>query len=187
GHGAPPEVHPTFLRQANGNKTNTSQFFMRGSHDLQVHSEEYDLVCEILGELLEKIVKKVLRLFPEELKNVEANLDIFPLNDHSPVKPFTSFVLNLNVETVAHKDNGDNSLCIVLDLGSHTGGGLCLFEPKVVLDLVHGDWVVFPSRHFTHFNLRYSGIRCSAVIHSDKDGLSYQKDGNGWDGNMYVL
>ncbi|KAJ3718793.1 hypothetical protein C8R42DRAFT_723319 [Lentinula raphanica] len=43
GHGAPPKVHPTFLRQANGSKTNTSQFFMRSSHDLQVHSEEYDL------------------------------------------------------------------------------------------------------------------------------------------------
>ncbi|KAJ3717517.1 hypothetical protein C8R42DRAFT_711648 [Lentinula raphanica] len=146
GHGAPAKVHPTFLRQANGSKTNTSQFFMRSSHDLQVHSKEYDLVCEILGELLERIVKKVLHLFPDDLKNVEANLDTFPLNDHSPVKPFTSFVLNLNVETVAHKDNSDNSLCIVLDLGSHTGGGLCLFEPK--------------------------------------DSLSYQKDGNGWDGNM---
>ncbi|KAJ3727774.1 hypothetical protein C8R42DRAFT_638890 [Lentinula raphanica] len=120
GLGAPAKVHPTFLRQANGSKTNTSQFFIRSSQDLQVHAEEYDLVCEILGELLERIVKKVLHLFPEDLKNVEANVDIFPLNDHSPVKPFTSFVLNLNVETVAHKDNGDNSLCIVLDLESYT-------------------------------------------------------------------
>ncbi|KAJ3764520.1 hypothetical protein FB446DRAFT_710266, partial [Lentinula raphanica] len=103
-----------------------------------------------------------LGLFPKDFKEVEANVDIFPLNDSSPVKPFTSFVLNINVETVAHKDNGDNNLCIVLDLGEHTGGGLFL----------------------THFNLKYEAIRCSAVIHSDKDGISYQNNGNGWDGNM---
>ncbi|KAJ3710811.1 hypothetical protein C8R42DRAFT_757290 [Lentinula raphanica] len=187
GLGAPPEVHPFFLRRTKGSKTNTSQFFMRSSKDLQVFADLYDLLCEVLGEVLQKIVSRALTLFPKELKDVEANVDIFPLNDNSPVKPFTSFVLNVNVETVAHRDNGDNSLCIVLDLGNHSGGGLCLFEPKIVLELTHGDWVIFPSKSYTHFNLRYSGMRCSAVIHSDKDGISYQKDGNGWDGNQYVL
>ncbi|KAJ3990689.1 hypothetical protein F5050DRAFT_1536151, partial [Lentinula boryana] len=60
--------------------------------------------------------------------DVQANVDIFPMNDTSPVKPFTSFVLNINVETIAHRDKGDNFLCIVLDLGEHTGGELCLQE-----------------------------------------------------------
>ncbi|KAJ3713083.1 hypothetical protein C8R42DRAFT_647105 [Lentinula raphanica] len=71
-----------------------------GQNDLQVHSEEYALLCEILGEILEKIVQKVLRYFPQCLQEVEANVDIFPLNDTSPVKPFTSFVLNVNVQTI---------------------------------------------------------------------------------------
>ncbi|KAJ3753361.1 hypothetical protein EV360DRAFT_53597, partial [Lentinula raphanica] len=178
GLGAPPKVHPFFLRRIKGSKTNTSQFFMRSSKDLQVFADMYNLLCEVLREVLQKIVSRALGLFPKEFKDVEANVDIFPLNDNSPIKPFTSFVLNINVETVAHRDNGDNSLCIVLDLGNHSGGGLCLFEPKLVLDLAHGDWVIFPSKYYTHFNLRYSGIRCSAVIHSDKDGISYQQDGN---------
>ncbi|KAJ3748212.1 hypothetical protein EV360DRAFT_57030, partial [Lentinula raphanica] len=123
---------------------------------------------------------------PDQFKEITGMIDIIPLHDLSPVKPFTSFVLNLNVTTLLHKDVGDKSGCIVLSIGSHTGGELCLLEPRLALQLRHGDWVVFPSQHYTHFNLHYSGVRASLVIQSDKEGTSYEKNGNGWDMNIFV-
>lgn len=106
-------------------------------------------------------------------------IDIIPLQQTSPVKPFTSFVLNINVATIIHKDGGDLRACIVVDIGSHEGGEVCLFEPRLVLELKNGDWTVFHSCDISHFNLDYKGIRCSIAIHSDKTGISYQNDCNG--------
>lgn len=120
-------------------------------------------------------------------EEVLTTVDILPLHDRSLAHPFPCFVLNFNVTTLFHKDQGDSCGCIVIVLGPHTGGELCLFEPRLVLQLKHGDWVVFPSQHISHFNLHYEGLRASIVIHSDKFEVSYQKDGNGWDGNNYVF
>ncbi|KAJ3991167.1 hypothetical protein F5050DRAFT_1872767 [Lentinula boryana] len=187
GKDAPSDIHPYHLRAAIGTKTNTSQFFVRPSSDIQDFSKEYEELCDIFGDVLRLMVTIALAEFPEELKDVVTNVDIFPLNDSSPISPFTSFVLNINVETGAHRDDGDCGLCLILALGHHTGGELCLYEPRIMLNLVHGDWVAFDSKSITHFNMKYNGIRCSAVIHSDKTGIAHQKDGNGWDGNNYVL
>ncbi|KAJ3783566.1 hypothetical protein GGU10DRAFT_273265, partial [Lentinula aff. detonsa] len=187
GKDAPSDVHPYHLQAAMGTKTNTSQFFVRPSSDIQDFSKEYKELYDIFGDVLRLMVTTVRSEFPEELKDVMANVDIFPLNDSSPISPFTSFVLNINVETGAHRDDGDCGLCLILALGHHTGGELCLYEPRIMLNLVHGDWVAFDSKSITHFNMKYTGIRCSAVIHSDKTGIAHQKDGNGWDGNNYVL
>lgn len=120
-------------------------------------------------------------------EEVIANIDIIPLHDQSLASPFPCLVLNFNVVTILHKDQGDYRGCIVVVLGQHTGGELCLAEPRLVLQLKHGDWVVFPSQDISHFNLHYKGRRASLVMHSDKSGLSYQKDGNGWDGNKYYF
>lgn len=119
--------------------------------------------------------------------SVEGTIDINPLNDVSPVAPFHSFVLNLNCTTLIHKDKGDLDGCIVLVLLPHEGGELCLYKPRLVLDAKHGDFIVFASQSYSHFNLHYKGFRASLVIHSDKSGVAYQKDGNGWDHNDYVL
>lgn len=119
--------------------------------------------------------------------SVEGTIDIVPLNDISPVWPFQSFVLNLNCATLLHKDGGDLEGCIVLVLGSHEGGELCVYEPRLVLEMKHGDFCVFASHRYSHFNLHYKGVRASIVIHSDKSGVGYQRDGNGWDKNEYVL
>ena len=120
-------------------------------------------------------------------EEVRTTIDITPLHDQSLASPFPCFVLNFNVATLLHKDQGDHCGCIVLVLGDHTGGELCLVEPRLVLQLRHGDWVVFRSQDISHFNLLYHGRRASLVMHSDKSGFAYQKDGNGWDGNEYVF
>lgn len=89
--------------------------------------------------------------------------------------------------TLLHKDNGDLDGCIIAVVGPHSGGELCIAEAGLVLELIHGDWAVISSRKLTHFNLHYNGRRASLVLHSDKSGVSYQKDGNGWDGNNYIV
>ncbi|KAJ3965340.1 hypothetical protein EV361DRAFT_1020368 [Lentinula raphanica] len=181
------KAHPLYgIIRSDNQKTNTSQFFPYASSDIQKFASEYALLCDSLEDILQEIVTKTLARHPDQFKEINGMIDIIPLHDLSPVKPFTSFVLNLNVTTLLHKDHGDKSGCIVLSIGSHTGGELCLLEPRLALQLRHGDWVVFPSQHYTHFNLHYSGVRASLVIQSDKEGTSYEKNGNGWDMNIFV-
>lgn len=132
-------------------------------------------------------VVQALGRHPEMFEEVKADLNIIPLHDQTLASPFPCLVLNFNVVTLLHKDQKDKKGCIVVVLGPHTGGELCLAEPKLVLQLRHGDWVVFPSQDISHFNLHYVGQRASMVMHSDKSGLSYQQDGNGWDGNAYYF
>lgn len=132
-------------------------------------------------------MKQTLQRHAKMFEEVITGIDIIPLHDRSLASPFPCFVLNFNVTTLFHKDSGDGCGCLVLVLGPHTGGELCLFEPRLVLQLKHGDWAVFRSQDISHFNLHYNGMRASIVIHSDKSGLSYQKDGHGWDENAYYF
>ncbi|KAJ3751667.1 hypothetical protein EV360DRAFT_11623, partial [Lentinula raphanica] len=60
-------------------------------------------------------------------------VDVMPLNDSSMVRPFTGLVININVTTPAHRDKGDLGGCIVISLGSFTGGELCLFQPRLAI------------------------------------------------------
>jgi hypothetical protein len=77
-------------------------------------------------------------------------------------------------------------MCLVLVIGQHAGGELCLVEPGLVLRLRNGDIALFPSGRITHFNLNYLGIRASVVLHSDKEGKAWADDRAGWMGNDYM-
>ena len=109
--------------------------------------------------------------------------DVLPGKAASPVHPFGGFVINLNVVTRCHRDVNDQSVCLIVVIGSHTGGELCLLEPGLVLRLRNGDIVIFPSGHITHFNLHYHGIRASMVLHSDRAGKFWANDRAGWIGH----
>ena len=112
-------------------------------------------------------------------------MDVLPGKEASPTHPFSGFVLNLNVVTRAHRDVKDQSCCLILVIGEHVGGELCLVEPGWVLRLRNGDMAMFPSGKITHFNLHYKGIRGSLVLHSDYAGKSWAEDRNGWMGHEY--
>ena len=89
--------------------------------------------------------------------------------------------MNLNVATLAHRDRQDKTLCVVLVLGEHTGGELCLYEAGLVLPLHTGHFIAFPSARLTHFNLHFSGQRASLVLHTDKEMWTWTDHGrNGW-------
>ena len=60
-------------------------------------------------------------------------------------------------------------------------------ELGIILPLCHGDFTVFPSCDITHFNLHYSGRRCSIVLHTDWEMAKWMADRNGWASNPISL
>jgi hypothetical protein len=108
-----------------------------------------------------------------------------PGGEVSPVAPFLSLVVNLNVSTMGHRDRFDKDICLVLPLGDFTGGALVMFEQRLVLELRSGDFSIFRSAETTHFNLRYEGRRASFVCHSDKSFDKWKENRNGWASNEY--
>ncbi|KAJ3866891.1 hypothetical protein EV359DRAFT_61978 [Lentinula novae-zelandiae] len=110
-------------------------------------SQEYATLKEALEAVLQWIVEKVLRLHPDMFQEILATADLLPLNDTSPASPFTSIVMNINIGTLAHRDKNDGYACICVTIGNPKGGELGI------------------------------GTRGSIVIHGDKTGVDYQKDG----------
>src|ERR1700761_9395631 len=98
---------------------------------------------------------------PEEYEVLVELVEMLPGKPDSPVAPFLSLVININVATLAHRDAKDKLLCLVLAVGCFSGGGLVLKEQGLVVELGHGDFVVFTSGDTTHFNLEYVGERAS--------------------------
>lgn len=101
------------------------------------------------------------------------------------VPPFTGFVINFNVSTGIHRDIQDESMCLVVVVEDCEGGELCLQEPGLVVNLKCGDFIVFRSVHFTHFNLHFVGRRISIVFHSDVHFKSWVENRNGWGDNKH--
>jgi hypothetical protein len=100
------------------------------------------------------------------------------------VYSFSGYLLNINVSTRIHQDHLDTGHCLILNMIQGSGGHLCFLEPGIVLELPHGDIVIFSSSAITHFNLHYIGRRASLVFHTDKAGESWVHNRNGWDQNI---
>ncbi|THU77094.1 hypothetical protein K435DRAFT_812765, partial [Dendrothele bispora CBS 962.96] len=96
GASAPKDVHPYKMKNKHTKKTNHSQFLTRESNDMRDHPEHYRRICDALEPVLRWIVDKKLRSHPDLFSDIELEVDIFPLQDTNPVRPFSSFVLNLN-------------------------------------------------------------------------------------------
>lgn len=75
---------------------------------------------------------QISRHLPDEYKVLVKLVDILPNAEGSPVRPFLSLVVNINVCTVAHRDAKDFELCLVLAVGEFTGGGLVMREQGLV-------------------------------------------------------
>ncbi|KAG8731712.1 hypothetical protein FRC10_001562, partial [Ceratobasidium sp. 414] len=92
-------------------------------------------------------------------------------------------VVNIMPATKCHRDSSDmvDSICLILALGSFTGGELGLMEPGGVIELCHGEMVAIRSRRDIHFNLNFKGQRLSLVFTSDKTICRWSKDRNQWE------
>jgi hypothetical protein len=100
----------------------------------------------------------------EEFEMLMEVASVLPGNCTSPVTPFISLVININVSTKAHRDSLDRRLCLVIPIGHFEGGALCLLENGLVLELRSGDIALFGSSEVTHFNLDYCGTRAFLVF-----------------------
>lgn len=100
----------------------------------------------------------------DEYKVLVKLVDILPNTKGSPVRPFLSLVVNINMYMVAHRDAKDFELCLVLAVGEFTGGGLVMREQELVAKLRNRDFAIFRSGETTHFNLDYLGRRASLVM-----------------------
>lgn len=126
-------------------------------------------------------------IMPDEYAHLDVYARLLPGNNQPLASPFIGLVINLNVATAAHRDSKDESLCLVLAVGSFTGGDLVLYEPGLVIPLRNGDFVIFPSCDVTHFNLHYRGRRASIVLQTDREMVKWHSTRNGWSDNNNLI
>lgn len=131
---------------------------------------------------------KIYSRFPDEFDELRLAADVLPARENSPAYPFCGFVLNINGITKVHRDPHDfRHFCVVVVVGEHQGGELCLLEPGLVLELKSGDMVIFQSGLISHFNLHYSGVRASVVLNTDAAIYQYASNNmNGWGSNQHM-
>ena len=129
---------------------------------------------------------KLEEVLPEEYRVISLFADVLPAGGTCPAYPFGGFVINFNVSTRIHRDGEDLRFCVVLVLTDGCeGGDLCFLELGLRLGLRHGDIVVFRSDILSHFNLHFKGKRVSLVLHTDKAGMEWVKDRNGWEKSTF--
>jgi hypothetical protein len=139
---------------------------------------------DVLADICDHVHSIIATHLPIQYKSIKAFVDVLPLNQSPTSYPFASTVINIQVATEGHADEGDDQICVVIPLGEWEKGSLVLHELGVVLELSEGDVVVFPSCKITHFNLDFEGVRCSIVLFSDKHGKDWVRFRNGWSGHI---
>ncbi|KAJ7181625.1 hypothetical protein C8R43DRAFT_869657 [Mycena crocata] len=197
GHKAPKGVHPHYVFKEKKGKVNHTQRVPYASKEIEENPEEAEMLAELI-HLVTIIVEHHVRLYslflnksdhpylqirrflPKEYDELVVFVSKLPLNERSLAYPFGGFVINVCVATRGHRDRFDKRFCVIIPLGEWTGGELCLYEAGFVFRLQPWDILIFPSCDLTHFNLHFTGVRLSLVLHSDKFGDNWGRDGNGW-------
>lgn len=172
------------------------QFLPHYGHQVNEDLDKFELLHNtlkpLMGVVREKVsifgavytsdtdLLKLKRVLPKEYKLLDGFADSLMMNEDSTAHPLRGFVLNFRACTFAHRDTGDYLICIMIPSGEFEGGELCLFEPGMVLRLSSWDMFIFRSVDITHFNLHFSSIRASLVLHTDREAADYVKDYNGW-------
>ncbi|THH14221.1 hypothetical protein EUX98_g9633, partial [Antrodiella citrinella] len=133
------------------------------SSDMVNNHEAFENLRAAWQMLFDHVRDKLSQHLPDEFEEVVGFANSLPHWTAPAAYPFSGFVVNLNVMTRSHRDTKDTSICLVLVLGEHEGGDLCLVEPGLTVKLREGDFIVFPS-----------------VFHGDKDGEFWRKYYGHW-------
>ncbi|KII89483.1 hypothetical protein PLICRDRAFT_109188 [Plicaturopsis crispa FD-325 SS-3] len=183
GSSAPTDIHP-YQMERDGARTNHGQFIPYPSKEMKDHESIYARLKVIFDEVFEWISSELSAHLKDEYEILCQVADVIPGNNRPAGYPFLSVVINLNVQTKAHRDGIDKIMCLVLPIGNHEGGDLCLFEPGIAVKCREGDFMAFPSHRITHFNMHYRGLRASIVLHTDREMDRWVSEGrNGWSNN----
>ncbi|KAK0442065.1 hypothetical protein EV421DRAFT_1711006 [Armillaria borealis] len=179
GKDAPTGVHPHML-YIEGWKNNPTQRLPHYSRQVNKDPDRFELLHNTFKPLIGAIREKLKQVLPKEYKLLEGFTDHLMMNEDSAAHLFGGFVLNFRACMSMHRDTGDYLICIIIPFGEFEGGKLCLFKPGLVLRLLSWDAFIFRSVDITHFNLHYSGVRASLVLHTDREAADFAKDYNGW-------
>ncbi|KAG1717812.1 hypothetical protein EDB19DRAFT_1652203, partial [Suillus lakei] len=176
-------------RDTSQDSNNSFEFTPYVSVETALNQDLYELVKVIFGDLFQWIQKNICRILheflPKEYDLLEASTHIIPGNHHSPVLPFLLLVFNLNVTTKGHRDGKDKHFCLVLPIGVFVGGELVMMETGLVVEVLQGDFIIFPSANITHFNLHYQGRRASAKSKANSKGAQEHLN-TVQQGNLYI-
>jgi hypothetical protein len=147
---------------------------------------EYNALMDALRDICQFVNDLLAFHLPEQHQELAIFCDILPLNDTPATYPFPGCVINIQVATISHLDRSDKVICIVIPFGEFEDGRIVLYELGIVVEMLEGIILGFPSYDVTHFNLHFRGVRGSIVLQEDKEVDSWIKDRNGWDSHMAV-
>ncbi|KAG8705516.1 hypothetical protein FRC08_001634 [Ceratobasidium sp. 394] len=138
---------------------------------------------QIVAGCIEPAVEKLTRLLAPLMQEHEVLQASIGARYDLGCAPFCMTVVNIMPATKCHRDSSDmvDSICLIMALGSFTGGELGLMEPGGVIELCHGEMVAIRSRRDVHFNLDFKGQRLSLVFTSDKTIRRWSKERNRWE------
>ncbi|PPQ79776.1 hypothetical protein CVT26_012365 [Gymnopilus dilepis] len=187
GNNPPINVDPAALQSESGQGArNSSTSIPRMSREWSEHMSAYEKLTTAFRAVFDWLEQELARLIPDTFRVISHFVDVLPANEPSPVYPFSGFVLNINVTTRIHRDWGDQDVCLLLIIRDCQGGELVLVEPGLVLDLAHGDMVLFTSSRISHLNMHFVGKRASLVFHSDKASAGWIRDRNGFQESLFM-
>ena len=186
GQGAPEHIHPDYLHKGKKHM-NHGQRIPYQSKVVKESPEKYHALMSTFKDVCQVVSDIIKKHLPDLHAQISIFCDILPLNDRPTTHPFPGCVINLQVATEGHLDSGDDTICVVIPFGDFEGGELVLSDAGLMINLQEGDVFIFPSFRLTHFNMHFTGVRGSLVMHSDKDGKRWVKDRNGWQFHMATL
>ncbi|KAG1771395.1 hypothetical protein EV702DRAFT_977391 [Suillus placidus] len=144
GNMAPADTHPLDLVAAAG-RTNLTQTLPYMSRKTFEYEQLYLNIQNNLREVFEWIEQTVTHYLPDDYTVLAELVDILPNVCGSPVNPFLSLVVNINVCTIGHRDSKDFRLCLVLPISNFVGGGLVMRVQGIVVEMRNGDFACFRS------------------------------------------
>ncbi|KAG1731862.1 uncharacterized protein EDB91DRAFT_1252021 [Suillus paluster] len=106
GNMAPADTHPHDLVATSG-RTNLTQKLPYMSRETFEYEQLYLNIQNNLREVFEWIEQTVAHYLPDDYTVLAELVDILPNAGGSPVKPFLSLVVNINVCTIGHRDGKD--------------------------------------------------------------------------------
>ena len=186
GDWSPDNVHPHFLYKDGNGHSNHNQRATYLAKAIKDNPERFQSITDILQDVCKIVCDVLQKHLPDAFDRLRVFCEILPFNQMPATYPFPGFVLNIQVCTEAHVDANDDTICVVIPFGPYEGGELVLYEAGLVLEIQEGDILIFPSYRLTHFNLHFTGVRGSVVMHSDKVVTTWNANRNGWNRHIVV-
>ena len=100
----------------------------------------------------------------EEHPDLDILLDIFMTN-HNPKFIFNSIYITKNCQSKPHRDSGNSTSSIIVSMGDHQGGSLCVQESdlKTQVFTIRKYSLEFDGRKYFHWTEPFVGTRYSLI------------------------